>query len=93
MLINAAKAHINNVKVQARVVRALTNLSVHEENKARPLPLPAFYPTCSTTSYSHPPASSTAYLLPYHLPCLLYLEPTSYPTSSTRRALHRRLGL
>jgi hypothetical protein len=35
VLINAAKAHIDNVKVQARVVRALTNLSVHEENKAR----------------------------------------------------------
>ena len=35
VLINAAKAHINNVKVQARVVRALTNLSVHDANKAR----------------------------------------------------------
>ena len=27
--------HVGNVKVQARVVRALTNLSVHESNKPK----------------------------------------------------------
>ena len=34
-LVEASRVHVGNVKVQARVVRALTNLSVHDGNKPK----------------------------------------------------------
>lgn len=65
--------HVGNVKVQARVVRALTNLSVHETNKPK---------IATVAGAIQPPLALTRSPSPSPHPRLIPASPSLHPCST-----------